>query len=380
MLKNTFQHIEGFGAIKEVNLWESGILSWDDFLIRNSQQLEMFVDIKSKTILDDSINALKNEDADFFADALPQSEFYRIALTFPEEVMFLDIETTGLSRYYDQITLIGWSFLNEFDVYYNGLDKEDLYSAFKKAKCIITFNGSIFDLPFIRNEFPELKIPICHIDLRFFAKRFGFSGGLKEIEKLIGFVRSNEIGKLSGEFAPVLWHKYKEGDLKSLKKLIDYNRFDIDGMKLLLDVCIDKSLDGLPLIKTLINKKKFSEYPSILKFSTKPQKRSIYIKDYEGIVGTRVKLMDLPVYENLSIIGIDLTGSEEKATGWCHLLYNIALTKRINSNYDLIAETIKCNPDIVSIDSPLSLPKGRITVFDDDPGREEFGIMRECER
>ena len=37
-------------------------------------------------------------------------------------------------------------------------------------------------------------------------------------------------------------------------------------------------------------------------------------------------------------------------------------------------------PELISIDSPLSLPKGRITVGDDDPGRQSFGITRECER
>lgn len=380
MLRNTFQHIEGFGAIKEANLWESGITSWDDFLKINFQQLEMFDDITAKSILDDSIKALKERDADFFAKTLSQSEFYRIALTFPEDVMFLDIETTGLSRYYDHITLIGWSFLNEFNVYYKGLGKEKLDAAFKRARCVVTFNGSLFDLPFIKSEFSELKIPLCHIDLRFFAKRYGFSGGLKEIEKLIGFERPIEINKLSGEFAPVLWHKYKEGDLKSLKKLINYNMFDIDGMKLLLDVCVDKALQGLPNIRQLVYSKKFVDYPSKLKYSTKSDTRFIYIKNYEGLVGTKVKLEDLPTYKNLNIVGIDLTGSEARATGWCHLHYNKAVTKRINSDKDLIEATILCNPDIVSIDSPLSLPKGRKSVFDDDPGRDEYGIMRECER
>jgi predicted nuclease with RNAse H fold/dephospho-CoA kinase len=37
-------------------------------------------------------------------------------------------------------------------------------------------------------------------------------------------------------------------------------------------------------------------------------------------------------------------------------------------------------PGLISIDSPLSLPKGRVSVYDDDPGRRSFGIMRECER
>lgn len=380
MLKNTFQHIDGLGSIKEAGFWKSGIFTWDEMIKRESFQLDIFENGIVKTFLKDSIVALEKGDSDFFAKTLSQKEFYRIALTFPKDVMFLDIETTGLSRYYDHITLIGWSFLDEFGVYYKGLEKKKLFAAFERAKCIVTYNGSLFDLPFIRNEFPELKIPISHIDLRFFAKRFGYIGGLKEVEKQIGFERSKSAADISGEIAPILWHRYKEGDLKSLKKLIDYNRFDIDGMKLLLDVCIRKSIENQHLIKEQINPIRFSDYPSILKFSEKLKNGAVQIKKYDGHIGTNITLKELPAYKKLSIVGIDLTGSEERATGWCHLLYNEAKTKRINLDSDLLEETLKCKPDIVSIDSPLSLPKGRKTVFDDDEGRNEFGIMRVCER
>ena len=41
---------------------------------------------------------------------------------------------------------------------------------------------------------------------------------------------------------------------------------------------------------------------------------------------------------------------------------------------------METKPDLISIDSPLSLPKGRTAVTDDDPGRQMFGITRECER
>lgn len=380
MIKNSFIHIQGFGSMKELDLWNSGILTWDELTKRMSTQLDLFEIGQKNKFLESSIKAFEKGDADFFARGLPTTEFYRIALTFPEDVMFLDIETTGLSKYYDQITLIGWSFLGDFNVYYKGLDTENLISAFEKAKCIVTYNGSLFDVPFIKSEFPDLKIPACHIDLRFFAKRFGYSGGLKKIEKQIGFERSNSIVELSGEFAPVLWHKYKEGSIQALKSLIDYNRFDIDSMKLLLDVCVDKALDNLQSIRPHITPLKFSNHYSKLKFSEKPRDGAILIKKYEGHIGTRITLKDLPVYKDMSIVGIDLTGSEERATGWCHLLYDKATTKRINSNADLIEETLKCKPDIISIDSPLSLPKGRTTVFDDDEGRKEFGIMRVCER
>ncbi|WP_172426721.1 DUF429 domain-containing protein [Flavobacterium sp. ACN6] len=83
---------------------------------------------------------------------------------------------------------------------------------------------------------------------------------------------------------------------------------------------------------------------------------------------------------NYKIIGLDLTGSEKKASGWAFLQDGHVSTKRIKTDAAIIAEIIHLNPSLVSIDCPLSLPKGRIRVGDDDPGRYQFGITRECER
>ncbi|WP_372426159.1 hypothetical protein [Salinarimonas chemoclinalis] len=50
------------------------------------------------------------------------------------------------------------------------------------------------------------------------------------------------------------------------------------------------------------------------------------------------------------------------------------------SDDELVAPVDTHRPDLVSIDSPLALPAGRTSAFDDDPGREQDGIMRGCER
>jgi uncharacterized protein YprB with RNaseH-like and TPR domain/predicted nuclease with RNAse H fold/dephospho-CoA kinase len=380
MLKNTFQHIEGYGSIKEIDLWKLGILTWDKFIENNGKQLSLFDEFPNRSILEPSIEAFNNKNTDFFAKRLPSGEMYRIALSFPQDTMFLDIETTGLSRYYDHITLIGWSFLDEYDVYYIGLDKKKIVSALNKAKCIVTYNGSIFDIPFIKKEFPGIRIHDCHIDLRFFSKKFDYSGGLKKIESEIGFMRSSEVNEISGELAPILWHQYMEGNTDSLKRLIDYNRFDIDGMKFLLDVCIKKSLESLYPINKIVRPFVFSDHCINLSFSSIDDAKGVYVKKYDGYVGPNLIFKDLPSFKDLNIIGIDLTGSEEKASGWCHLLNQHAITERIYTDDELIKRSLQSKPDLISIDSPLSLPIGRKTVFDDDEGREEFGIMRVCER
>jgi predicted nuclease with RNAse H fold/dephospho-CoA kinase len=46
----------------------------------------------------------------------------------------------------------------------------------------------------------------------------------------------------------------------------------------------------------------------------------------------------------------------------------------------IVEATVAARPDLVSIDSPLCLPAGRLTVDDSDPGRDRYGIMRQCER
>ena len=83
---------------------------------------------------------------------------------------------------------------------------------------------------------------------------------------------------------------------------------------------------------------------------------------------------------NWRFVGIDLTGSERRPSGWCLLEGSRASTRRIATDADLVAATLESSPTVVSIDSPLSLPAGRVTVADDDPGRKLYGITRRCER
>ena len=84
--------------------------------------------------------------------------------------------------------------------------------------------------------------------------------------------------------------------------------------------------------------------------------------------------------EKATIVGIDLTGSEARPSGWCVLRGSNAEISMVSSDDDIFARTLVSRPILVSIDSPLSIPSGRLRVEDDDPGRQQFGIMRRCER
>jgi len=390
MLKNTFIHFPGIGIRGERELWRRGILTWEDFHRHRQPNLSLFPsaeDTKTYRELTASEHALLSRDAAFFGTRIPKQEQFRIAMSFPDETVFLDIETTGLSHYYDQVTVIGLSVLDQYIFCIQGQDLGRIAQIISNAKCLVTFNGTLFDIPFIKKLIPDIILPSVHIDLRYFCRRVGLMGGQKPIEQEIGLVRIEEIQDLSGEAAPVLWHTYKAGSMDALRRLISYNHSDIEGMKSILDEAVNRWISSIkPAVP--FERVRFANHTSKIKWETgksSPKKRFIpsgQLIPYAGPSVPTLKYNDLVAKcrHPLRIVGIDLTGSENRATGFSLLDGNFATTKRILTDDELVEATLSSRPNLVSIDSPLSLPAGRRSVTDDDPGRHEFGIMRECER
>lgn len=299
-----------------------------------------------------------------------------ICLHRPEQVLFLDIETTGLSHYYDEITVIGWSLDGCSHSFVKGDEVAALYGAFDKAKVMVTFNGIRFDERFIRNEIPMLNLPQRHVDLMYLARRVGLTGGQKSIEQELGISIRQSIDEIDGFAAVLLWHRYLRGDHGALKQLLQYNRADIAAMGYIFD----KVLNRLGVQKDLFSQDvRFSDWaapqnwteidPTTIKKSRKITNRHTF----EEIFSNRSAA-------DARVVGIDLTGSEARASGWCLLNGRRAKTALIRTDQEILERTVNAKPDLVSIDSPLCLPYGRTSVFDDDPKREEIGIMRECER
>ncbi|GAJ01506.1 unnamed protein product, partial [marine sediment metagenome] len=58
------------------------------------------------------------------------------------------------------------------------------------------------------------------------------------------------------------------------------------------------------------------------------------------------------------VIGIDLTGTEKRASGIATLWENGQVrTIRLKTDDEIITEVLVAKPDLISIDSPLSLPE-----------------------
>lgn len=64
------------------------------------------------------------------------------------------------------------------------------------------------------------------------------------------------------------------------------------------------------------------------------------------------------------VFGIDLTGSEQKASGVALLDgTNLETTKRLKTDAEIEAEAINSKAEVVSIDSPLSLPEDSTRIY-----------------
>lgn len=79
---------------------------------------------------------------------------------------------------------------------------------------------------------------------------------------------------------------------------------------------------------------------------------------------------------NIRVVGIDLAGSENQITGLCFMDESLnTKTKALHKDEEIIAETERFDPDVISIDAPLCLPKGRKSLEKKGPPH-----LRVCDR
>jgi len=232
MLANTFIHMPGFGPRRERRLWGSGIRDWDQFLERFSPSPfhKSYCSLIAR-----SKEALGSKDALFFSTHLPNSETWRAFSDF-DSVAYVDIETTGLSADSNDLTVIGLYDGKNTHSYVAGRNLGDFQKDIRRFNFIVTFNGSLFDLPFIRKSMPGTYLPPIHSDLRFVLQSVGVTGGLKRIEEKFGIERQDDLKGLTGYDAVKLWQRYeKRGDDHALDTLIRYNAADVVNLKRLME-------------------------------------------------------------------------------------------------------------------------------------------------
>ena len=246
MLPHTFIHLPNIGPVTERELWERGILTWDDFLDANvlptrahSQQARL------KSILAECSQRFLDADSGYFARAIPPSESWRMYADFRANAAFLDIETTGLSPERGIITLVGILDVDGYHAFIHGQNLDDLREAVEKYDLIVTYNGASFDLPFIEHHFGSLFRHTPHIDLMSPLRRLGLTGGLKSVERRLQVGRPTELSSLNGYDAVRMWRMWTAGDDGALKTLVRYNAEDVLSLPKLAEIAYNRLINGI---------------------------------------------------------------------------------------------------------------------------------------
>lgn len=167
----------------------------------------------------------------------------------PEELLFLDTETTGLSRGAGTFPfLVGLGHLqqNRFVVRQllltspagEGAFLEEIQKSVRERPFLVTYNGKSFDVPLIRNRLilarDRLQAPVQHFDLFHILKRLYPHKRLagyrqKDLEQeLLG---SERVGDIEGAAIPQIYFDYvKYGTDTGMSSIIEHNYLDLVGM------------------------------------------------------------------------------------------------------------------------------------------------------
>jgi len=240
MIRNTFSMLNGIGEKLERRLWKNGILTWNDFIETGDIY---FINRERKESFDWSLSTaaqkLQERDAFFFAKSVRRREHWRLFEIFRNDALYLDIETNGFPPGRGgQVTVVGlydgldWRCLVAGD----NLNAANLERELSGFKCLVTFYGSSFDVPFLQRAFPGVRFDIPHFDLCFAARRVGVNGGLKKIETLFNIERSEEVRGMDGYDAVRLWELAKRGSGEAKRLLLRYNREDTVNLTTIADI------------------------------------------------------------------------------------------------------------------------------------------------
>ena len=145
---------------------------------------------------------------------------------------YLDIETTGLSPHYSDLTVVGICLdfgagQEVVQLVGDRITRATVKEALAESDTVYTYNGARFDLPFIHAKL-GVHIPSTHehVDLMHECWHRSLYGGFKGVERKLGIER--ELTGVDGRMAVELWYRYvNEGNKEALETLLAYNREDV---------------------------------------------------------------------------------------------------------------------------------------------------------
>lgn len=396
LLQSTFLHLPGVGPRTESRLWRNGFKCWNDLwssleagtsvseVLSGRRQQNLFDSGggSSKSIawidaIDQSKLALTKGEYSFFCENLKPSDHWRMLPDLANEATYLDIETTGLSHHHHYVTVIGALHKGRFHQWVWPQALDGFYEILSETRLLITFNGSRFDLPFLRRQFPELQEFGAHVDLLYSARSAGLVGGQKAVEEQLKLRRDPGLHGVDGSDAVADWCAALYGDRASFSRLLRYNRADVEMLPHIAAAICNRSMDIVQAIPPFAP----TRLPAAVRKGSRPLGHSELRRAWRQARPTLSNILSDAIPDSMSpVVGIDLRASAQRPTGIAVCRGASVETAILHTDEEIISWTTSHGPRLVSIDAPLCLPAGRKSVSDKSPCRAKGGIVRVAER
>jgi uncharacterized protein len=235
VISSTFQLGPGLGPARENALWRAGVTRWDDYAACGLR-LPAAVDAALREVLATASALYAAQDVGGLAALLPAREHWRLFEAFGAGAAYLDIETGD-----DVVGFAGISAIGMLDragprLLLAGRDLERFPELSRDWAMLVTFNGLAFDVPILREAFPEWDPPRAHVDLRHVLPRLGHHGKLKDLEQRLPLhlTRPEHLRHVRGWDAAGLFRRGRDGDREMLRRFAEYNLYDVIGLRTLM--------------------------------------------------------------------------------------------------------------------------------------------------
>lgn len=245
-LERTFLHLTGIGPARERVLWAQGIGDWAALaavLAGGTRPADLLRGEKGPVPgqlhpeaslwlyeLGHSVRDFAERRFEPFLERLEAKDHWRVLASAPDEVLWLDIETTGIDPGHADVTVVGVQDAAGFSSYVRPDDFSALSARVEAAPLVGTYNGRAFDIPFLRARVPGFPRPRAHVDLVPLCRAAGRKGGQKAIERALGLARDEDLEGMAGGDAVKLWALHRAGKEGALELLLRYNRADVEMM------------------------------------------------------------------------------------------------------------------------------------------------------